>query len=89
MKGLKNIGFPPVFLIIPKTIIMNKGTYNRKYYLHRRIKKAGLKLVIAQQKTIVVASNKVNEVKGNKYVSELQNNHSYGVQILNPLFDNL
>lgn len=63
-----------------------KGTYNRKYYLHRRIKAAGFGLHLEEtQKTITIYPSEVPLAKEDKYVAELQAKYSYGVQILNPL----
>jgi len=64
----------------------NKGTYKRKYYLHRRVKSAGFSLELEHcSKTIKVEQHQINEAQENKYVAELQNKFSYGVQILNPM----
>jgi len=64
----------------------NKGTYKRKYYLHRQLKKQGFGLHLGDKnKTITVMPDLAVSAKGNKYVSELQNGYSYGVQFLNPI----
>ena len=64
----------------------NKGTYKRKYYLHRMLKKQGFNLQLEHKhKTINVDPEHVAEAQQNKYVAELQNTFSYGVQILNPM----
>ncbi|WP_299576626.1 hypothetical protein [uncultured Sunxiuqinia sp.] len=64
----------------------NKGTYQRKYYLHRRVKKAGFSLQLEQtHKTISVYPDEMDSARENKYVAELQAKHNYGVQILNPM----
>jgi hypothetical protein len=64
----------------------NKGTYDRKYYLHRRIKSAGFRLQLEHMhKTIVITPDQVEPAKQDKYVAELQKQYSYGVQILNPM----
>ena len=64
----------------------NKGTYKRKYYLHRRIKAAGFSLELEHKvKTISVTPEQIQKAKANKYVAELQADYSYGVQILNPM----
>lgn len=64
----------------------NKGTYNRKYYLHRMVKKQGYALELEQKhKTIIVKTDLVDAARENKYVTELQKKFSYGVQILNPM----
>lgn len=63
-----------------------KGTYKRKYYLHRQVKKVGFGLVLEHKyKTINVDPDHVAEAQQNKYVAELQNTFNYGVQIINPM----
>ncbi|NQU54059.1 MAG: hypothetical protein HQ522_16140 [Bacteroidetes bacterium] len=64
----------------------NKGTYIRKYYLHRQVKKAGLQMQLEHcHKTINVLPDQVTEAKENKYVIELQQKYNYGVQLINPM----
>lgn len=64
----------------------NKGTYKRKYYLHRQLKKQGFGLQLGDKhKTITVLPDLADSVKGNKYIAELQNVLSYGVQLINPM----
>jgi len=64
----------------------SKGTYKRKYYLHRRIKTAGYSLQLEHtHKTIAVFPDEVETARENKYVTELQQQYNYGVQILNPM----
>lgn len=56
-------------------------TYNRKYYLIREVKK--LKLEVshdAGQRRILVPYYRQEEVKNNKYLCELRDKHSYGVE---------
>jgi hypothetical protein len=61
-------------------------SYIRKYYLHHKVKKAGFTLSLEQcHKTIRVLPSMAAEAKKNKYISELQLNHNYGVQIINPM----
>ena len=61
----------------------NKGTYDRKYYLHRQVKKAGFDLLLDEtHKTILVPPRLNIKAKTNRYVAELQKNHQYGVQYL-------
>ena len=63
-----------------------KGTYNRKYYLHRRIKAAGFDLRLEHKhKTISIMPDQLEKAQINKYLSELKAKYSYGVQIINPL----
>lgn len=60
--------------------------YNRKYYLHRQVKKAGFSLRLeATLKTIGIPSSGVDSAAGNKYVTELRDRYQYGCQILNPM----
>lgn len=64
-----------------KSKLLNKRTYIRKYYLHRQLKKSGFSLLLSQTtKTISIPHNLVHLAIENKYISELQNNHNYGVQ---------
>lgn len=64
----------------------SKGTYRRKYYLHRQVKKAGFGLVLEHKhKTITIQEDQAQLAQQNKYVAELQNAFSYGVQFLNPM----
>lgn len=65
---------------------MNKGTYNRKYYLHRRIKSDGFDLQLEHtHKTINVNPDQIEQATKNGYVQELKNKYNYGIQILNPM----
>ena len=65
-----------------------KNTYIRKYYLHRRIKADGFELQLEKcHKTIWVTSGNIEKANDNKYISELQHQYNYGVQILNPMTD--
>lgn len=58
-------------------------TYNRKYYLHRQVKKAGLNLKLEKcHKTIQVPPGEIPTAKENKYISELRDKYSYGVQTI-------
>ena len=64
----------------------NKRTYKRKYYLHRQLKKQGFGLHLGDKnKTITVMPDLSGSANGNKYVAELQDGYSYGVQFLNPI----
>lgn len=64
----------------------DKGSYDRKYYLHRRVKAAGFCLKLEETvKTIEVTDNLVRKAKTNKYVAELRDRYSYGVQLINPM----
>ena len=58
-------------------------TYNKKYYLHRQVKKAGLNLKLETcHKTIQVPPGEIPTTKENKYISELRDKYSYGVQTI-------
>ena len=60
--------------------------YNRKYYLHRQVKKAGFRLRLETSlKTIEIPSGSVESASGNRYIRELRDRYSYGCQILNPM----
>ena len=64
------------------------STYIRKYYLHRQVKKAGFSLELEKcHKTINVKSTHIQEAQQNKYVAELQQQHNYGIQFLNPMME--
>jgi len=50
------------------------------------LKKQGFGLHLGDKnKTITVMPDLAVSAKGNKYVSELQNGYSYGVQFINPI----
>ena len=60
--------------------------YNRRYYLHKKIRKAGYRLTIT--KTVKMVSVTVDQVAAalqDKYLAELRNVHSYAVHYLNPM----
>ena len=64
------------------------SSYNRKYYLHRQVRKAGLRLRLETTlKTIEIPSWGVDAAAGNKYVAELRDLYQYGCQILNPMIE--
>jgi hypothetical protein len=66
----------------------NKGTYNRKYYLHRRVKKSGCKLKLEEtHKTVTITPEDADRLKEDKYLNELMERHQYGVQITNPMWN--
>jgi len=66
-----------------------KETHRRKYYLHRQLKKQGFTLQLGDKtKTINVLPEFVDSANRNKYLAELQNIYSYGVQYLNPMIQN-
>jgi len=58
-------------------------TYDRKYYLIRRIEKAGFEFSKKNNERIIqVPPNKVMQAERNKYVNELRKDHQYGVQMI-------
>jgi len=60
-------------------------SYNRKYYLHQRVRKDGFGLAVGRtSKTIRVTPDQAGTVRNNKYVAELSSKYSYGVQFINP-----
>ena len=57
--------------------------YIRRYYLHRRVKESGHGLELKREsKTVLLFQDK--EIS--KYVRELKDKYSYGIQFINPLF---
>ena len=78
----KTLGFP-----ITGERIHLANSYNRKYYLHKRTKELGVRIQLTKcERTIEVDTDQVDTVMKSKHVSELANKHSYGIQIINPLF---
>jgi len=62
--------------------------YNRKYYLHRRVRNAGFGLTTGKEsKTISVQPDQIHQAHDNKYVKELRDAHSYAVQFINPIMN--
>lgn len=62
-------------------------TYDRKYFMNKKVKDRGFKLNLEQTaKTILINQEDYESAKSDKYVQELATKHNYGVQILNPLF---
>jgi len=61
-------------------------TYIRKYYLHRKISVVGAVLKLTKcERTILIPPELFDEACNNKYIRELQNKYSYGIQLLNPM----
>lgn len=78
----KTLGFP-----IEGIRIHLANSYNRKYYLHKRTKELGVRIQLTKcGRTIEVCTEQVDTVMKSKHVSELANKHSYGIQIINPIF---
>jgi hypothetical protein len=78
----KTLGFP-----ITGVRIHLANSYNRKYYLHKRTKELGVRIQLTKcGRTIEVETDQVDTVLKSKHVSELANKHSYGIQVINPLF---
>ena len=60
--------------------------YNRRYYLHRRIRSAGFRLIANKEgKTIEVKPDQTVQAIDNKYIAELRDIHNYAVQYINPM----
>ncbi len=75
---------------VSKPADTNKNTYVRKYYIHRRIKAAGFDLHLEKcKKTILVLPSHIDLARQSKYITELQQQYNYGVQILNPMTDDI
>ena len=63
------------------------NTYDRKYYLHKRTKDLGINIALHKcEKTIEISPEQVEKVRNSKHITELATKHSYGIQIINPLF---
>jgi len=63
------------------------NTYDRKYYLHKRTKDLGINIERCRcKKTIEISPEQVEKVRNSKHITELATKHSYGIQIINPLF---
>jgi len=63
-------------------------SYNRKYYLHQRVRKDGFGLTLGRtNKTIRVTPDQAVSLRSNKYIAELSSKYSYGVQFINPSFN--
>jgi len=63
------------------------NTYDRKYYLHKRTKDLGVNIELCRcEKTIEITTGQVEKVRNSKHITELTTKHSYGIQIINPLF---
>jgi len=62
-------------------ILTLRNTYDRKYYLNRKVKAAGFKLELEQtSKTIVVTPEMAQHADSNKALKELSKHYNYGVQ---------
>lgn len=58
-----------------------RNTYDRKYYLNRKVKSVGLKLDLElTTKTINIPPELAGKVEDNKALKELSANYNYGVQ---------
>jgi len=64
-----------------------KNTYDRKYFCNKKVKDHGFGLTLeTTQKTINVRQEDVEKAQGDRYIQELAEKHSYGVQIINPMY---
>jgi uncharacterized protein YihD (DUF1040 family) len=62
-------------------ILTIQNTYDRKYYLNRKVKKAGFGLELGElTKTILVPPELMNKAKKDVHVRELKDRYNYGVQ---------
>lgn len=62
-------------------ILTLRNTYDRKYYLNRKVKAAGFGLELEQtSKTIMVTPEMVEYAEANKALKELSMDYNYGVQ---------
>ena len=62
-------------------LVTLRNTYDRKYYLNRKVKAAGFKLELdLTSKTIMVTPEMADLAEGNKALKELSMNYQYGVQ---------
>ncbi len=61
-------------------------SYMHKYYLHRRVRRAGF-LLNTKSKTISLKPSQVPVAQNNKYITELASKYNYGVQLTNPMLD--
>jgi len=62
-------------------LVTLRNTYDRKYYLNRKVKAAGYRLELEQtSKTILIPPEMTGHAELNKAVKELSNNYNYGVQ---------
>ncbi|MFZ4705488.1 MAG: hypothetical protein ACOYMF_05715 [Bacteroidales bacterium] len=61
-------------------------SYNRRYYLHRRVRKAGITLN-TRGKLISLTPDRASSAKNMLYIYELAQKYNYGVQFTNPILD--
>jgi hypothetical protein len=61
-------------------------SYNRRYYLHKRIRKAGLTLN-TREKLISAKAEQTEVAQIRKYITELSDKYNYGIQFTNPILD--
>lgn len=81
----KNHGFP-----FEGQRIHMVNTYQRKYFCNKMVKDHGFALKLeTTQKTILINQEDVAAAKKDRYIKELSTRHNYGVQILNPLFNQI
>jgi hypothetical protein len=60
--------------------------YERRYYLHRRVRKAGFSLRSGRgDKTINVLPGQATAAQNNRHLTELREKYSYAVQYINPI----
>ena len=61
-------------------------SYNRRYYLHKRIRKAGLTLN-TKQKLVSLRPEQTQDRLTRKYIIELSEKYNYSIQFTNPILE--
>jgi hypothetical protein len=80
IKGWEDETVFKAFELLPAPV-KSKNTYDRKYYLNRKVKAAGLKLDLElTTKTINIPPDLAGKIEDNKDLKELSVNYNYGVQ---------
>jgi hypothetical protein len=78
----KTHGFP----FVGQRIYLS-NTYDRKYYLHKRVKDLEINIELRRgEKIIEVTVDQIEKMRNSKHIRELVTQYSYGIQIINPLF---
>lgn len=80
IKGWEEETLFKAFELLPAPV-KSKDTYDRKYYLNRKVKAAGLKLDLdLTTKTINIPPEMAGKIEDNQALKELSANYNYGVQ---------
>jgi len=61
-------------------------SYNRRYYLHRRIRKAGI-ILDTRKKLVSIRAEQTKPAKNRIYIIELSEKYNYSIQFTNPILD--